>query len=252
MQPLLPYSLGEAPGYRSPSDAVQYSQGFIPDMSAPLVMPNPPSPAIGDLSHCSRATILRSALSLCQQPQATLEHKVDNMTNLVGHLIQLLLLEPNSGNGSPLANSWTTTTTTSSLSLTAAVAAGSGGSGPAPAAKSTGAAKYFGSGPAPAAKSTGAAKYFLCPVCPRRKHMTEKGFHKHVSAWRIKSKVSGKRKKASCPGIGSHPQFASLGGTVNDVVNTTLQLLTPGANLAHGHGTGNHVKVDEYFALLKQ
>ena len=226
---------GESPGYtdNSPVEPVAYSLGFIPVSSAMPFMQGPPPP-VGDLSQCSRSQILQSAWSLCTQPHGTMEQKFDQVTTLVGHLVQLLLLEPNKDNGvngSPLASSWTTTNSGSSSIPAGAVATGIN---------------------LHAATATGAGKLFLCPVCPSKRY-TEKGFHKHVTAWKKKSKVCGKRtKKSSCPGIGCHPQFSTLGKPVECVVSETLKLLTPGANAAHvRHGTGNHLKVAEYFKELR-
>ncbi len=185
---------GESTGYtdRSPVETVVYSQGFIAESSAMPFM-HGLAPPVGDLSQCSRSQILRSAWSLCTQPHGSIEQKFDQVTTLVGHLVQLLLLEPSKGNGSPLANSWTTTTSNSSSIPAAAVTAGSE--------------------PVPAETATGAGKIFVCPVCPTKRY-TEKGFHKHVSAWRRKPKGCGKRsKKSTCPGIGYHPQFSTWQAT---------------------------------------
>jgi hypothetical protein len=159
-----------------------------------------------------------------------LEKKVDNMMSVMGCLVQLLLLEHSSGETSPATQlSW----------ITASESDASG-------------AKVVASAKA------GAVKPFRCPVCPGSKRLTEKGFQKHVKAWRQPKVVSMKRrKKPTCPGIFNSQYVRSKvnhgfneSDVVNSVVDGTLQLLTPGANAAHGQGTGNHFKVNDYFSKM--
>jgi hypothetical protein len=199
---------------------------------------NPLSAAVDhlpDLSGCSRSNILRSAVSLCSATHMPLDQKVDNMMSLVGHLVQLLLLEHNSGSGSSLNQSWVTASSNTSSGNPDAVSS------------------------AAAIVTAGAVKAFRCPVCPGSKRLTEKGFQKHVVAWRNRPKAVGKRqKKPTCPGIFNHPvvhagvmQGSDAADVVDRVVNRTLKMLNPGANAAHGlNGTGNHAKVDAYFSQL--
>jgi hypothetical protein len=164
----------------------------------------------------------------------SLEAKVDNMTSLVGLLVQLLLIEQaSSPSGSTM--SWTT--------LSSSNAAGG--------ATATAHCSHAVNGVSAGGVTTGAAKRFQCPVCPGSKRLTEKGFAKHVEAWRCKRTV--RKKKPTCPGIASHPMFNGVARgevTVDHVVDTTLKMLNPGANAAHGAGTGNHDKVQRYFSHL--
>ena len=226
---------GDAPGIVTDGFCTVFVNGVIP--SSPTV---PSVSAVSDLSGVSRTNILRSAASLCSQSaDLTLEAKVDNMTSLVGLLVQLLLIEQSSSSsGSPL--SWTTLSSSNVVGGSTALAhcshvvngvsdisAGAGG------------------------VTTGAAKRFQCPVCPGSKRLTEKGFAKHVEAWRCRRTV--RKKKPTCPGIASHPMFNGVARgevTVDHVVDTTLKMLNPGANAAHGAGTGNHDKVQRYFSHL--
>ena len=219
---------GESPGLEGIGvipPQPQYLQNNPPPVAVAKV------PDVTDLLGCSRSNILKSAMSLCSAHDncMPLEKKVDNMMSLMGCLVQLLLLEHSSGGTSPATNiTWVTTTSDESESK------------------------------AVAAAKAGAVKPFRCPVCPGSKRLTEKGFHKHVLAWRNRPKaVSKRQKKPTCPGIFNSPFVRSQVGigfdesdVVDRVVNGTLQLLTPGANAAHGHGTGNHTKVDSYFSSM--
>lgn len=220
-------------------DAPQLTDlGVIP-RQLPFLQNNPPPVVVvandsdvADLTGCSRSNILKSAFALCSAHVAgmPLEKKVDNMMSVMGCLVQLLLLEHSSGGTSPATyHSWVTATNSD-----------------ASGAKVVASAK------------AGAVKPFRCPVCPGSKRLTEKGFYKHVNAWRSKPKaVSKRRKKPTCPGIFNSQYIRSQvtvgiseSDVVNSVVDGTLHLLTPGANAAHGQGTGNHTKVNAYFSSM--
>lgn len=210
-----------APGIAPMSDADMYSLQLQNNVS-PVV------PVVSDLTGCSRSHLLQSAISLCQDTSMDERSKCSMMTNLVGHLCQLLLLESRSPKSSPGQQSWATFST--------------GSSGPNHAAV----------GCSGAAAKVVALKQFQCPVCPHSKYLTEKGFYKHVVAWKSRAKSGGRRKKSTCPGLASHPRYrvGVHSGTEDTIVSDVLKLLTPGANAAHGHGTGNHVKVNSYFQSL--
>ena len=120
--------------------------------------------------------------------------------------------------------------------------------------------------PAAALQKKPAAAHFICPTCPSgTPPLTEKSFNKHIEAWKQKVRrpqggVSATRKVkgGSCPGIRSlnHPLIAGLQGTIETRVDTvadhTKGLLTPGASAAHTPaGTGNYIRVQEYFAHLQ-
>lgn len=220
-------------------DSLQLTDlGVIP-RQLPYLQHNPPpvevvgNDSVGsNLTGCSRSNILQSAFALCSAhvSDMPLDKKVDNMMSVMGCLVQLLLLEHRSGETSPATNhSW----------ITATASDASGAKVEAPA-------------------KAGAVKPFRCPVCPGSKRLTEKGFQKHVKAWRQPKAVSKKRrKKASCPGIFNSQYVRSqvthgfnASDVVNSVVDGTLDLLTPGANAAHGQGTGNHFKVNTYFSSM--
>lgn len=218
---------GDAPDITTDGFRTDFVNGVITSSSAV-----PSVSAVTDLSACSRSNILRSAASLCaQSADLSLEAKVDNMTALVGHLVQLLLIDQGSNSsGSPL--SWTTLSSSNVVDGSAANAHRSNVANSAVCVKA------------------GAAKRFQCPVCPGSKLLTEKGFAKHVGNWRNRSV---RKKKPTCPGIAAHPMFRAVVGkgvTVENVVDTTLMLLNPGSNAAHGAGTGNHDKVQRYFTDL--
>jgi hypothetical protein len=201
-----------------PIDQSQLSvTGVIPaqrlECDAPRVMINS-----GESVPFTRPQILSNVVSLCSQlQQQSVESKVDGMLMLVGQMAQLLLLEQSSGIGSPL--SWVTTSSSSGSSVVAAA----GSVAPQPAAKT-----------------------FKCPWCPSQKApLTEKGFYKHVRAWKNNSKVC--KRKPQCPGVLSS---RLVSGTVDQFIGRTLTLLNPGANAAHGGGTGNHSNVAEYFSSV--
>ena len=227
----------ESPSGRNGSVDPGFAPGVTTDMRS-LQLPNnvkPVIPFVSDLHGVSRSHLLRSAISLCEDTSMDEQSKCGLMTNLVGHLCQLLLLESNSPKSSPGQQSWATFSTESS--------------GPNHAADGcSGAAAVGCSG---AAAKVVALKLFQCPVCPHKKYLTEKGFHKHVTAWKSRTKSGGRRKKSTCPGLASHPRYrVGVHGTQDAVVDDVLKLLNPGANAAHGHGTGNHLKVNTYFQSL--
>ena len=192
----------------------------------------PVTPVVSDLHGVSRSHLLRSAISLCEDTSMDERSKCGLMTNLVGHLCQLLLLESNSPKSSPGQQSWATFSTESSGTNHAVTNVAVDCSG--------------------AAAKVVALKLFQCPVCPHKKYLTEKGFYKHVTAWKSRAKSGNRRKKSTCPGLASHPRYrvGVHSGTEDAVVCDVLKLMTPGANAAHGHGTGNHLKVNSYFDSL--
>ena len=196
-----------------------------------------------ELSSCSRGTLLQAAAKLCSpQCALSLEAKVDNMTSIVGLLVQLLLIEHKSpGDGSPLT--WSTVASSTIITHSAPT------DGFTQLTEAHDATGYCAGG----GSARGAVKRFQCPVCPASsKRLTEKGFFKHVRAWRCKHRSSCK-KTPTCPGIASHPMFAEDQrgqAFVETVVTETLSRLTPGANAAHGAGTGNDAKVQQYFQQI--
>lgn len=172
----------------------------------------------------TRQQILRNVMQTCSQVQEhpSMESKVNGLTVLIGQMAQLLLLEQNGGDGSPL--SWVTFS--------------SDGTGNGDGAALVSSDRHV--------TRPSAIKLFKCPACPVNKPpLTEKGFYKHVLAWRGKSR-NGKRKPA-CPGIRSRLVF---GIDEQEVISSTLRLLNPGANAAHGGGTGNHVNVADYLSTV--
>jgi hypothetical protein len=224
---------GSCPGY---ADHAANVDGII-NVNQPVTLSHFQHP-FGEY-HASRSDILRSIVSIGSQEYSTVELKMDSMTKLVGKMAQLLLLGE-SGTGSPL--SWVTSSSTHSDVV-------ANGLSSAASQRTTIQTSQSATGLAHSAD-----KQFKCPVCPRhmKTPLTEKGFYKHVMAWKGLSGASAtgkKKKKSSCPGISHHPKFNRASG-VEGVINHTLSLLTPGANAAHGEGTGNHHKVDAYFAQL--
>lgn len=175
-----------------------------------------PSPLI---SFPSRSEIIREAISICSQHASlgSLEAKVDTMTSLVGKMLQLLLVEHNST--SPLT--WATGSSNTS-GASAALCSSS---------------------------SVKSRQLFKCPVCPRSKPpLTEKGFHKHVLSWKSKARGLGRKKPNSCPGIlAAVEKRGGDADRVDSVVNTALSMMNRGSNAAHGEGTGNHVRMENYF-----
>jgi hypothetical protein len=190
--------------------------GVIPAQAQGSTSPNLQAHSLAGVS---RQQILMNVMALCSQTNehASVESKLDSMTKLVGQMAQLLLMEHSSSTGSSL--SWVTTS--------------SSGSNPAVAAAGS------------AAVSRPAVKLFRCPVCPSHKApLTEKGFYKHVLAWK---KIKTGRRRSQCPGI---QRSCLMGAEPAQVIDATMQLINPGANLAHGGGTGNHLKVADYFASV--
>jgi hypothetical protein len=87
--------------------------------------------------------------------------------------------------------------------------------------------------------SNGPPKDFECPVCLTA--LTEKSFVRHISKW--PSRVDGRQRKNSCPGIRSfdHPLLRNCPRNPSDDLSTVVQRLVdhvvrmtrPGSNTAH-------------------
>jgi len=147
----------EADMSTSASDFGHTITGVIPAQAQGSTSPNL---QVHSLAGVTRQQILMNVMALCSQTNvhATVESKLDSMTMLVGQMAQLLLMEHSSSTGSSL--SWVTTS--SSGSNSAVATAGSA-----------------------AVPRLPAVKLFRCPVCPSHKApLTEKGFYKHVLAWK--------------------------------------------------------------------
>jgi hypothetical protein len=246
-----------APGVNGDVAAIP---GFIP-MQSPQVQNLPPASSITNGSSISNALpsrmqLLQEAVQLSTITPTTREDKMDLLLAMMTSMFKLLLLDQivgQSGGSSPL-----------SLLLSSSNTSASSGGDPSsptigPGQPATAAIQVPG-------QATTAAAHFICPACPSSNApLTEKSFNKHIQAW--KKKVRGgvsstharrKEKPGSCPGIRSlsHPLVAGLQGDitarVDQVVDHTVSLLSPGANAAHTSvGTGNFRRVQQYFDFLK-
>ena len=240
----------------SPSGAVggfDFSQ--VP-MQPPFVQSLPPAPAFAAQSSAlpplpNRLQLLNEGVALCSAIPTSRDEKMDHMFLMLGTMFKLMLLDTISGRSAPLsptqcfssACSGTTTSSSSSgdISSIAAVC----------------------SSLQLEPKVEKAAAVFRCPACPQTATLlTEEGFYKHVKKWRILKDPTGRTRKhrssAHCPGIRSdHPLLARFEGDeasrVDQLVSAVLSLLNPGANLAHtAAGTGNHVRVQQFFETLSK
>jgi hypothetical protein len=157
---------GQTPVGAAPSEADMSTSASIFGHTFPGVIPaqaqgsTSPNLKAHSLAGVTRQQILMNIMALCSQTNdhATVESRLDSMTMLVSQMAQLLLMEHSSSTGSSL--SWVTTS--SSGSNSAVATAGSA-----------------------AVPRVPAVKLFRCPVCPSHKApLTEKGFYKHVLAWK--------------------------------------------------------------------
>ena len=268
--------MGLAPGVNVTTPAFS---GVISAQS-PHVQNLPPAVVLNAVP--SRVQVLQEALQLCSASPTTRDDKMDLLLAMMTSMFKLMLLDHvvgPSGDSSPfsLRQSGSNTSASSGggpssphfgpeVSATAVNAvAHFQASGPS----SSGSAVNAGA-PLPGQSHTAAARsaaaHFICPTCPSSKPpLTEKSFNKHIEAWKQKVRrpqggVSATRKvkAGSCPGIRSldHPLIAGLQGAMEDrvdeVADTAMSLLTPGASAAHTPaGTGNFRRVQAYFNHLK-
>ena len=232
---------GEAPSYGDDVAAVPLQRGYI-HMQTSQVQNLPPATAFSSGSSASmvlpnRMQLLQEAVQLSTVAPSTRDEKMDVLLSMMSAMFKLMLLdavEGRSGGSSPL-----------SLLLSSTNSSASSGVDPS----------------SPSEHPATAAAHFMCPACPSSNHpITEKSFKKHIEAWKKKIRGGVSRRKSkpgSCPGIlnVSHPLVAGLKGDVthrvDEVVDHTVSLLTPGANAAHTPtGTGNFQRVQQYFDFL--
>lgn len=268
--------LGEAPDR---NHFQHNATGFIP-LLPPHVQQLPPAPLLSNPPVVipaipSRMQVLQEALQLCTAAPSSRDDKMDLLLSMMTSMFKLMLLDhvAASGGSSPLSlrlsSSDTGTTASSSggpsspnlVPHTSASTVIVGAHLQASQPNVTGTAGHADVVHMPG-QSFAAAAHFRCPTCPPSKApLTEKSFNKHILAWKkkVRSGVSAgrKEKSGSCPGIRSldHPLVAGLTGEieqrVDQVVDHTMSLLSPGASAAHTPGgTGNFRQVQAYFDQL--
>lgn len=266
---------GDAPGMNH----VQiHNAGVIPQQPS-HVQGLPPAPLHPNLpvfmpAIPSRMQVLQEALQLCTAAPTSRDDKMDLLLSMMTSMFKLMLLDhvAASGGSSPhslrLSSSDTGTTASSSggpsspnlgpntSASTVIVGAHLQASQPNLTGSSGNA-----DGRMPG-QSLAAAAHFRCPTCPLSKApLTEKSFNKHILAWKQKVRggvgASRKVKSGSCPGIRclDHPLVAHLSGRIEErvdqVVDHTMSLLSPGASAAHTPGgTGNFRHVQAFFDQL--
>ena len=210
--------------------------GFIPMQPSFIQGLAPGSSAADGVSPSnalpSRLQLLQDAVQLCSVTPVTRDDKLDLLLSMMSSMFKVMLLDQvlgQSRGSSPLSLQY-------SSSSASSASCGDGQTAPA-------------------------AAQFKCPACPITKPpLTEKSFRKHIQAWKekVRGGVSRRQPKpGSCPGIRSlqHPLVAGLAGgiveRVDQIVDHTVTLLKPGANLAHtAMGTGNFQRVQAYFDSL--
>jgi hypothetical protein len=272
------FDMGLAPGVNVTNTAFS---GVIP-AQLPHVQNLPPAAVLNAIP--SRVQVLQEALQLCSASPATRDDKMDLLLAMMTSMFKLMLLDhvvgPSGGSspfslrqsgsnssassgGGPssphLGPDFTATAVTAVAHFQASTQSSSG------SAVNAGAPLPGQSHTAAALQKKPAAAHFICPTCPSgTPPLTEKSFNKHIEAWKLKVRrpqggVSARKVKGgSCPGIRSlnHPLIAGLEGSIETRVDTvadhTKGLLTPGASAAHTPaGTGNYIRVQEYFAQLQ-
>ena len=271
--------MGLAPGVNVTNTAFS---GVIPAQS-PHVQNLPPAAVLNAIP--SRVQVLQEALQLCSASPSTRDDKMDLLLAMMTSMFKLMLLDHvvgPSGGSSPfsLRQSGSNTSASSgggpssphlgpdgfATAVNAVAHFQASGQSSSGSAVNAGALLPGQSHTAAALQKKSAAAHFICPTCPSSKPpLTEKSFNKHIEAWKQKVRrpqggVSATRKVkgGSCPGIRSlnHPLIAGLQGTIEARVDTvadhTKSLLTPGASAAHTPaGTGNYIRVQEYFSHLQ-
>jgi len=265
--------LGEAPDR---NHFQHNATGFIP-LLPPHVQQLPPAPLLSNPPVVipaipSRMQVLQEALQLCTAAPSSRDDKMDLLLSMMTSMFKLMLLDhiTASGGSSPLSLRLSSSNTTASSSGgpssphlgpdTSASTVIIGAHLQASQPNVTGSAGNADAGMQ--GQSLAAAAHFRCPTCPSSKApLTEKSFNKHILAWKKKVRVgvgaSRKVKSGSCPGIRclDHPLVAGLSGSIEErvdqVVDHTMSLLSPGASAAHTpSGTGNFRQVQAYFDQL--
>jgi hypothetical protein len=252
--------------------------GVIPQLP-PHVQGLPPAPLLSNVPELipaipSRMQILQEALQLCTATPSSRDDKMDLLLSMMTSMFKLMLLDhvAASGGSSPLSLRL-------SSSDTGTTASSNGGPSSPNLGPNTSASTVIVGAHLQASQpnltgtagnadvrmpgqSLAAAAHFRCPTCPPSKApLTEKSFNKHILAWKQKVRsgvgASRKVKSGSCSGIRclDHPLVAGLSGRIEErvdqVVDHTMSLLSPGASAAHTPGgTGNFRQVQAYFDQL--